>query len=131
VAEIRPDDALEGIVREAAVVLLAPPVAATPFSVKVVAPEVALKLVPVIVTLVPEAPIAGVKDAIVGAPATVMTKSVALWAETPPTVTAIRPVVAPEGTVVAIEPESDAITVAAVPLNVTVLFAGVALNPVP
>jgi hypothetical protein len=46
-------------------------------------------------------------------------------------VTAIDPVVAPAGTVVTICVAVDAVTVAFVPLNVTVFWPGVALNPVP
>ena len=46
----------------------------------------------------------------------------------PPTVTEIVPVVAPAGTVVVILTPDEAVTVAAVPLNETILFAGVALK---
>ncbi len=47
------------------------------------------------------------------------------------TVTEIVPVFAPTGTVVVMLVVVDAVTVAAVPLNITVLLAGVALKLVP
>ena len=58
-------------------------------------------------------------------------KSCPLKAVAPPTVTLTRPVVAPVGTVTLSEPEAAALTVAVVPLNLTVLLAGVALKPYP
>ena len=67
-------------------------VAALPLNVTAVAP---VKAVPVIVTLVPTGPPAGVKPAMVGTTA----KFVALTAVPPGVVTLTGPVVAPDGTV--------------------------------
>jgi hypothetical protein len=64
----------------------------TPLNVTAVAP---VKLVPLIVTVVPMAPLAGVKPAIVGN----TLKLVALVAVPPELVTLTGPVVAPAGTV--------------------------------
>ena len=86
------------------------------------------KFVPVIVTWVPGSPFVGVKLVMVGS---CTVKSVALVPVPSPTVTEIGPVVAPEGTVVSIVVVVDVITVAAVPLNFTVLSAGVRLKFVP
>lgn len=61
----------------------------------------------------------------------VTVKLVALVAVFPPTVTVIFPVVAPAGTVVVILVVVLAETTAVVPLNFTVLLAGVALKFVP
>ena len=58
-------------------------------------------------------------------------KLVALVAVLPPTVTEIGPVVAPDGTVAVILVDVLAVTVAAVPLNITMLFAGVVSKFVP
>ena len=57
---------------------------------------VPVKFVPVITTLVPTGPLVGEKPAIVGAAITV--KLLAVLAVPPGVVTAIGPVVAPEGT---------------------------------
>jgi len=69
-------------------------VALTPLNVTAVAP---VKFVPLIVTLVPTAPLVGVKPVIVGGFTTV--KLVALVAVPPGVVTLRGPVVAPAGTV--------------------------------
>lgn len=90
------------------------------------------KLVPLMVMLVPAGPTVGVKLEIVGAlvdEATV--KDVAEVPDPAEVVTAIAPVVAPEGTDVTIFVDVDEVTVAAVPLNVMVFWLGVVLNPVP
>src|SRR5689334_9019649 len=129
VALMRPDETFAGTVNESAVVEEMVDEAVTPFNCTVVADV--LKLVPETLIDAPETPDVGVKLVIVGAPGTVTTKSVALVTVLPPTVTVMRPVVAPLGTVVLIEPASDAVTVAVVLLNLTVLFAGVALKPKP
>ena len=71
-------------------------VAAVPLNVTPVAP---VKFVPLIVTLVPAGPLAGVKLVIVGALA-VTVKLLALVAVPPGVVTLSGPVVAPAGTVV-------------------------------
>jgi hypothetical protein len=62
---------------------------------------VPMKPVPVMTTDVPGGPLVGLKPLIVGA-APVTTKSVELVPDTPATVTEIRPLVAPAGTVVVI-----------------------------
>ena len=68
--------------------------ALTPLNLTAVAP---VKVVPLIVTLVPTAPLVGVKPVIVGAGMTV--KLVALVAVPPGVMTLTGPVVAPVGTV--------------------------------
>ena len=89
------------------------------------------KLVPLIETEVPLVPIVGVKLVIVGALELTTVKLVALEIDPAGEVTLITPVVAPEGTLVTIFVAVDEVTVAAVPLNVTVLLPGVVLNAVP
>src|SRR5262249_29614545 len=98
------------------------------------------KFVPVIVTdapvparpTVPATPELGVKPVMVGVPELVLTvKLVALAAEPPGVVTVIGPVVAPEGTEVTIWVVVADVTVATVPLNLTVFWLAVVLNPVP
>ena len=70
-------------------------VALVPLKVTAVAP---VKFVPLIVTLVPTAPLVGVKLVIVGALAVTL-NTLALVAVPPGVVTAIGPLVAPAGTV--------------------------------
>jgi hypothetical protein len=89
------------------------------------------KFVPVTVIPVPLVPMVGEIAEIVGVAADVTVKDVSLETEFPETVTWMTPVVAPLGTVVVILVAVEAVTVAAVPLKVTVLLAGVALNAVP
>ena len=101
------------------------PVMATPFNVTAVAP---VKLVPVMVTVAPLAPLAGVKPAMVGAGRKV--KAVALVAVPPAVVTAIGPEVAVAGTVnVMVVPFTTVKPVMATPFNVTAV-APVKLVPV-
>ena len=78
---------------------------------------VALKFVPVMVTVVPIGPEAGVKLVMIGGEVVVTVKSLALVAVFPATVTVIFPVVAPEGTLQVIDVAVLAVTTAAVPLN--------------
>ena len=85
-----------------------------------------LKLVPVIVTTAPTAPLAGLKFVIVGVGNT--TKSVTLVPVTPPTLTEIFPVVAPAGTTAVILVVDEAETVAVTPLNFTTLLTGALLK---
>jgi hypothetical protein len=95
-------------------------------------PRLVLKLVPVTVTAVPGVPIAGVNPVIVGAPVEEVTvKTELLAAEPLGEVTAMNPVVAPAGTVVTIFVVVEEVTEAVTPLNATVFWLGVALNPVP
>ncbi len=92
-----------------------------------------LKFVPVIVTVVPTLPPAGVNAEIVGGSA--------VWVITvndaddvtvvAPTVTDMTPVLAPEGTVTVSWVDVAAVTTAVTPLNSTTLFAAVVLKFVP
>lgn len=84
------------------------------------------KLVPVIDTGVPTAPLVGVKPVMVGVGNTV--KLEALEIVTPFTLIEMGPLTAPVGTEVVIEVVDDAVTTAAVPLKETV---GVVLKLVP
>ncbi len=93
-------------------------VAAVPLNVTVLVPCVDPKFVPVIVTAVPTGPEVGDRLVMLGADDTV--KLTPLLA-TPPTFTTTFPVVAPLGTDVAMLVALQLVTVAAVPLNVTVL----------
>ena len=79
------------------------------------------KFVPVIVTAVPGMPIVGVKFVMVGEPLSVVTVNTsALAADPDGVVTPIGPVLAPEGTVVTILVSFEEVTLAEIPLNVTV-----------
>ena len=113
------------------VAVLAVTLAVIPLNCKVLLAGVVLKFVPVMVTVVPIEPAAGVKEVMVGKAGVVTVKLVALVAVLPATATVIVPVVAPVGTVVVILVSVLAVTVADVPLNVTVLLAGVILKFVP
>src|ERR1700746_1383158 len=93
-------------------------VAAVPLKVTVLVPCEAPKVVPVIVTAVPTGPEVGDRLVMFGVDDTV--KLTPLLA-TPPTVTTTLPVVAPVGTDVAMLVALQLVTVAAVPLKVTVL----------
>src|SRR5439155_605543 len=84
-----------------------------PLNVTAVAP---VKVVPLIVTLVPTGPLGGVKLVIVGALA-VTVKLLALVAVPPGVVTLSGPLVAPLGTVAAIEVEEFTVKLALAPLN--------------
>jgi hypothetical protein len=91
------------------------------------------KFTPVIVTVVPGCAMEGEKPVIAGSPKALAptVKAVALVAEPAGVVTEIVPVVAPTGTETTSFVALDDATVAAVPLNATVFWLGVALNPVP
>ena len=91
---------------------------------------VVLKFVPLIVTVDPTGPLAGLKLLIVGA-GVVTVKLPLLVAVCVPTFTVIAPVVAPVGTATVRCVVVAAETVAVVPLNMTVLLAGVAMKFVP
>lgn len=81
-------------------------------------------------TVAPTAPLVGFRFVIVGEAKTV--KLPELIAVTPPIVTEIVPLDAPAGTVVVMLVVVEEVTVAVILLlNLTVLLAGVALNPVP
>ena len=94
-------------------------VPAVPLNVTELVPCVEPKLVPVIVTAAPTTPDVGFRVVIVGAGS--VTVKVEPLLATPPTVTTTLPVVAPVGTEVAMVVALQVVTVAAVPLNVTVL----------
>jgi hypothetical protein len=89
------------------------------------------KFVPAMVRAVPIVAIADDKLAMVGAFALATVKAVALLADPDGLVTAIVPVVAETGTVTVSFDAVAADTIAEAPLNVTVLLAGVGLNPTP
>jgi len=89
--------------------------AAVPLNVTDVAP---VRLVPAMTTAEPTGPLVGRKLVIVGV-ATATEKLVALVATPPGVVTAIGPVVAPEGTVAVICVDELTVKLADVPLNVT------------
>jgi hypothetical protein len=72
-----------------------------------------------------------VKLEIVGAELPLTVKDVVLVAVPLGVVMVIGPVVAPEGTLVTIRVKVAEVTVAAIPLNATVFWLAVALNPVP
>src|SRR5271165_4465439 len=99
-------------------------VAAIPLNLTVLAPCVAPKFAPVIVTEVPSPPDVGFKLVMLGA-GTVTVKLVPLLA-TPPTVTTTFPVVAPAGTGATMLVALQLVGVAVVPLNLTVLVPCVA-----
>jgi hypothetical protein len=94
-------------------------VAATPLNFTVLAPCVAPKFAPLMVTEAPTNPDVGFKPVMLGA-GTVTVKPTPLLA-TPPTVTTTLPVVAPAGTVTRMLVALQLVAVAAIPLNVTVL----------
>jgi hypothetical protein len=91
------------------------------------------KFTPVIVSDAPGCAMEGEKPVIAGSPKALAptVKAVALVAEPAGVVTEIVPVVAPTGTETTSFVALDDATVAAVPLNATVFWLGVALNPVP
>jgi hypothetical protein len=103
-------------------------VAVVPLNFAVLAPCVAPKFVPVIVTDVPTGPVVGDKLAMLGA--TVTVKLTPLLAN-PPTVTTTLPVVAPVGTGATMLVADQLVGVAVVPLNFTVLVPCVAPKFVP
>jgi hypothetical protein len=105
-------------------------VAVTPLNFTTLVPWVAPKFVPVIVTVVPTAPLVGDKELIVGVPATATVKVTPLLA-TPPTVTTTFPVDAPLGTATVMLVSLQAVGEPLTPLNETVLVLCVAPKPVP
>ncbi len=93
-------------------------VAAVPLNLTVLEPCDEPKFVPVIVTDVPALPEVGDRLVMDGVGNTVNARPLLAI---PPTVTTIFPLLAPEGTIATIEVLLQLLTVAAVPLNVTVL----------
>jgi hypothetical protein len=103
--------------------------AVVPLKETILSPGLVLKFVPEIITVAPTAALIGLKLVIAGVGRTV--KVEALVNVTPLVVTEMVPVVAPEGTVVVMVVEVDALTTAVVPLKETTLFAGEVLKLVP
>ncbi len=94
-------------------------VAAVPLKATVLLPCVVPKLVPVMVTDVPTVPADTLRPLMAGGGS--VTVKVAPLLATPPIVTTTLPVVAPVGTAATIAVLLQLVTVAAVPLNVTLL----------
>ena len=133
VTAIAPVLAVAGTVTDNEVAEATVTVAVTPLNLTVLLAGVVLKFVPVIITVMPAAPLVGEKLKIVGVLAVVVltVKLLAELAVTLPTVTAIIPELAPEGTFTINEVAVAAETVATVPLNLTILLASVELKFVP
>jgi hypothetical protein len=108
-------------------------VVVTPLNLTRLAPCVAPKFVPPIVTIAPAAPVGGDSNVIVGAGAGagVVTVKVAALLATPATVTVTLPVVAPLGTGVTMRVGDQDVGVAVTPLNFTTLVPWVAPKFVP
>ena len=128
VTEIGPVLASKGTVTLMVVAVLDSTSASAPLNFTILAEGVVLKFVPVMTTSSPIEPVVGVNEVMVGGG---ITKSMALVAVLPPTVTVIFPVVALEGTrqimvVVVLE-----VTPAIRPLNLTALLLGFVLKFVP
>src|SRR5713226_7517172 len=104
-------------------------VAAVPLKVTVLVPCVAPKFAPLIVTDAPTNPDVGLKLVMLG-PGTVTAKLTPLLA-TPPTVTTTLPVVAPAGTGATMLVAFQLVSVATIPLNLTVLVPCVVPKFVP
>jgi hypothetical protein len=125
---IGPVVAFAGTAAVICVLLLTMNVAASPLNLTAVAP---VKVAPVIVTLVPGAPLDGENESTVGA----TEKFAALVALPAGVVTPILPVVAPAGTVAVILMAEFTVNTADVPLTVTavapVKFAPLTTTPVP
>jgi hypothetical protein len=102
--------------------------AVTPLNLTVLLPFVAPKLVPEMVTDAPTAPDVGDKPLILGAGKTVKFRPLLAL---PAIVTTTFPVVAPAGTVATMLVALQVLTVAVLPLNLTVLLPWVVPNPDP
>ena len=107
--------------------------AVEPLNLTVLLAGVVLKLVPVMVITVPTAPEVGLMPVTVGVVAAdEVTVKLPVDVPGPPAVvTEIVPFVAPTGTVTASDVAVAPVTVARVPLNLTVLLAGVSLKLAP
>jgi hypothetical protein len=134
VTAIFPVVAPVGTVTVSCVEMAALTVACVPLKVTVLLPIVLLKLVPVMVTVAPTRPLAGLKLVMVGLVVVVVVtvKSSVETTDCSSTVTVIFPVVAPVGTVTTKVVDEALEIVATVPLNDTALLANIALkfNPV-
>jgi hypothetical protein len=100
-------------------------VARVPLNLTVLFAGVALKFDPVMLTVVPGQPEVGIMLVTVGAGTEKLTVDTAV---PPVVVTETGPVVAPLGTTTVSEVSVAAVTVAVVPLKLTVLFAGAVLK---
>ena len=107
---------------------LARTVVAVPLNFTVLLAGIGSKNVPTIVTFVPTGPLTGVTDDMVGGMTVNKVALVAVW---PTAVTLMGPVVADGGIVVVILVAELAVTIAAVPLNLTTLLPGVGSKLVP
>ncbi|MGA7827829.1 MAG: hypothetical protein WCA04_09220, partial [Geobacteraceae bacterium] len=103
--------------------------ASVPLNFTMLSVGVVLNSDPVMVTVVPGSPNKGA-TAVMAAPG-VTVKLAGDVAVLLPTITVTDPVVAPAGTVVTIWVAVELVTTAAVPLNITMLLAGVVLKLVP
>lgn len=111
------------------VAVLAVTTAVTLLNLTILLLGVVLKFVPVIVMDEPTAPLVGLKLVMVGEVVIPTEKSTMLVAICPPTATVIFPVVAPDGTVaVILVLVGVPVMVAIVPLNLTILLAGIVLK---
>ena len=127
---MRPDVAPAGTVVVRAVEVAAVTMERVPLNATRLPEGVLSKLLPEILTVVLGPPILGVKLVMTG-PSEPTVKGVLLVAVPEGVVTVINPLVAPAGTDVAICVEVEPLTMALVPLNLTMFSAGVWLNPVP
>jgi hypothetical protein len=130
VTVITPDVAPLGTVTTSCVAVADTTVATTPPIVTVLEAAVVLKFVPVITIVEPSEPLL-VKLVMVGEPVDVVVVTVKSLEDVPVcpfTVTAILPVLTPEGTVTVSCVVVAAVTVAVAPLKVTVLFVVTALK---
>jgi hypothetical protein len=121
VTVIFPVDAPDGTEVTSVVLVAVVTAASVPLKVTTLFAAVESKPVPVMMTAVPTEPLTGRNSAMLGT----TVKLSGEVAVTPSTFTEILPVVAPEGTVVTISVAVQLLTVAVVPLKVTVLFAAV------
>lgn len=101
--------------------------AATPLNFTIFSAGMELKPVPFIVTDDPTLPLDGVNPLTESVPP----KSLVLVAMTPLTVTVIFPAVFPDGTTAVMLVAEEFVTEAVTPLNLTILFAGTVLKPLP
>jgi hypothetical protein len=126
---IGPEDTPAGTTAVMVVEVEAVIVAGLPLKVTALLAGMVLKPSPVMITVVPAVPLAGEKELIARGPVTV--KGEALKLSRKLTVTDIRFVAAPTGTIAVILVSVDAVTVANILLNLTSLSVGVGLKPVP
>jgi hypothetical protein len=127
----RPEVAVLGTVATIWVGVTEAVAAIAPLSETSVSPTSGKKLVPVMVTVPPGATTVGEMPEMVGTTLGSTTKADTAVAVPPGAVTVTGPVVAPAGTVTVSDVSVASVTVAAVPLNFTVVVPGWSENPVP